>query len=599
MKNIILNYLFICCFAFFSHFLIAQDAPPSNGVFRLQNVATGKFLTSATSGASAVTMSVSGDDPSTHFRFVQSGSGSSYNIDSEILGILRAPGSGGPAGAFVVVSTTKASPATDPDKIWTIYHNATNDTYRFESNTAGRFMYHEVNETVTHAIVPESDDRSNWELIPFVPVAPDEDTNPDLTCPASGIYQNNNTRIVDIPNPVNVGTADDRTCYSDYSESSVYGQTWGVYNITENSNHWDAPNTLQPRIERSLSRSGEAGAGSYARFTGTLRILEVGNTSGTSDDGTYLMQAKGKHTGGGGPADPAICLYLAMPVYGDDGNGNQVQVSFDIVREQINFRGGSGAAGRTIVFLKNVLKNEIVDIELEVGFRADPNNPNSKIHYADAVIGGEAFNWNIPEPERGLESGIRYGAYRVKGGRGQMRWANTTYEKVEVAVPLPLDFISFKAQNITAGTQLNWEIANEVNNNYFEILKGNDLNEFQSIGRVKNETGQNYYQFLDRQVSNQTSYYKIKQVDFDGKFSFSKIISVKSKVESMALYPNPVRQNEDFTIESESQQGYQIFNSSGMLLKSGTEKTIKMDLEKGVYFLKQNHNSEIKRFIVY
>jgi len=67
------------------------------------------------------------------------------------------------------------------------------------------------------------------------------------------------------------------------------------------------------------------------------------------------MQAKGTHTGGGGSADPAICLYLAMPVYGDDGNGNQVQVSFDIHREQIKVRGGSGAAGRDVVFLKNVL----------------------------------------------------------------------------------------------------------------------------------------------------------------------------------------------------------------------------------------------------
>ena len=169
-------------------------------------------------------------------------------------------------------------------------------------------------------------------------VAPDEDTNPDLTCPASGEFQNDDTRNIDIPNAVNVGTADDRTCYADYSESEVYGLTWGVYNITNGSNHWDGT-SLQPRIERSLPRSTETGVGSYARFTGTLRILEVGDATGTNNDGSYLMQTKGKHTGGGGPADPAICLYLAMPVYGDDGNGNVVQVSFDIVREQINYRG--------------------------------------------------------------------------------------------------------------------------------------------------------------------------------------------------------------------------------------------------------------------
>ena len=539
---------------------------------------------------------------------------------------------------------------------------------------------------------------------------------------------------------------DDRSCYADYSESTVYGDTWGVYNITENSNHWDAANTLQPRLERSLSRSGESGVGSYAKFTGTLRILEVGDTSGDINDGSYLMQAKGKHTGGGGAPDPAICLYLAKPVYGTDCDGNQSQVSFDIYREQINYRGGEGAGGRSIVFLRNVEKDEIVDIELEVGFREDPNYPASKVHYADAIIGGEAFNWNIPEPDRGLESGIRYGAYRVKGGRAQMRWSNTTYEKVEVvddsdptdaivrlrnvatgefltaggggsqpvtmstsgdaenthwkiftnanykynidsettsggpgvlrglnsgsdylvvstlkappttdidkswtieydpntetyrflsrfmnrylyqnedgtvtqtvadatdnrsvweAIPLssilPLDFFSFTAQSVKLGTQLNWEIGNVVNNSYFEVLKANDFNEFKSIGRIENDNRKKYYQFIDPEISRQTSYYKIKQVDIDGEFSFSKLVSVKPNVESAALdlYPNPVQRNDYLTINSGSPHGYQIFNSQGVLIRKVSDNTFRVDLEKGIYFLKPNHSSEVERFIVY
>lgn len=38
-------------------------------------------------------------------------------------------------------------------------------------------------------------------------------------------------------------------------------------------------------------------------------------TDADGSDGSYIMQAKGKHSGGGGSADPAICLYLAKPVY--------------------------------------------------------------------------------------------------------------------------------------------------------------------------------------------------------------------------------------------------------------------------------------------
>jgi hypothetical protein len=437
-----------------SSFLItAQDAPPSDGVFRLQNVATGKYLTDAGSSATAVTMSDSGEAPNTHFRFVQSGS--YYNIDSETLGILRSPGAGGPGGAYVVVSTTKASPASDTDKTWTIYHNDTNDTYRFESRSAGRFLYHEEDGTVTHNLAEATDGRSNWKLVAYVQtpvvVAPDEDTNSDLNCPSSGEFQNNSTRNVDISNSVNVGTADDRSCYSDYSESSVYGKTWGVYNITDGSNHWDGA-SLQPRIERSLPRAGETGIGTYVRFNGVFRILEVGDGGSFGQDGSYLAQAKGKHSGGGGSNDPAILLYRAHPVYGDGINAGK-QVAFDIYAERILERGGEGS-GREVVFLKRVNKNEEVDFQLEVGFRADPNDATKKIHYCDAIIGGEAFNYNIPEPERGLESGIRYGAYRVRGGRAQFRWANTTYQKVEVEDTndnfTPSDDV-FRLRNVATG----------------------------------------------------------------------------------------------------------------------------------------------------
>ncbi|WP_296638604.1 immunoglobulin-like domain-containing protein [Polaribacter sp.] len=254
--------------------------------------------------------------------------------------------------------------------------------------------------------------------------APDEDGTPYTTCNVDGA---NETRTSNELSPrVNVGTIDDRTCYANYKETTLKSTTWGIYNITDGSNNQDAANTLQPRMERSLRIAYNTDVGSYVKFSGTFRILEVGDASGTNNDGTYIAQSKGQHTGGGGSPDPAICLYLAKPVF--DANGNQI--AFNIYAERILERGGSGA-GREIVFLKSVTKNEEVNFILEVGFREDPNDPTKKIHYSDAVIGGTAFPFNIPDPERGTQSKIRYGAYRVKGGRAQIRWANTTHIKVE------------------------------------------------------------------------------------------------------------------------------------------------------------------------
>lgn len=255
--------------------------------------------------------------------------------------------------------------------------------------------------------------------------APDEDTGTYSTCNPDG--ENATRTSDDLPNPVNVGTIDDRSCYANYKEVTIDGLTWGIYNITDGSNKFDT--TLQPRIERSLPRAQSTNIGTFVEFKGTFRILEVGETGNSNTEGTYIAQAKGKHTGGGGSPDPAICLYLAKPVYGT-GTDSDKQVAFDIYAERILERGGSGS-GREIVLLKRVDKNEKVDFELKVGFRQDPNDATKKIHYCDAVIGGEAFNWNIPEADRATESKIRYGAYRVKGGRAQIRWANTTHEKIE------------------------------------------------------------------------------------------------------------------------------------------------------------------------
>ncbi len=429
MKKVTIKSVLLLFLTLSSIGITAQGVLPSNDIFRLKNVATGQFLTDAGASAKPVTMTdLNEEDQSTQWTFVENGA--FYNIDSEINGILRAPGSGGPEGPYVVLST--GTTTSSSDKIWTVEHNETDDTYRFKSNL-GRYMYHDANGTVTHIEIEATDDRSNWELVPYVQtpvvVAPDEDTSTDLSC--SDEFRNPTRSCCDLPNPANVGTIDDRTCYSNYSESFVYDKTWGVYNITDGSNHFGG--TLQPRMERSLSRSKGTGIGSFARFTGTFRILEAGKTNSESSDGTYIAQAKGKHDTSVNPAgspDPAICLYLAKPIMGTGINAGK-QVAFSIYAERILSRGGEGS-GREVVFLLTVNKDEEIDFELEVGFAEDPNDPTKKIHYCNAVIDGQPFDWNIPEPEIGLESGIRYGAYRVKGGRGQIRWTNTTYQKEEV-----------------------------------------------------------------------------------------------------------------------------------------------------------------------
>lgn len=245
------------------------------------------------------------------------------------------------------------------------------------------------------------------------------------------------TNKVDLPGgSVNVGAVDDRTCYEDYYETTNNGILTGNYEIAVGSNHWDAVRAdgtqLQPRIERTLVRNKNTKDGSYVRLSGNVTIYRVGyvNDSFPADsmrdtNGTYFAQAKGKHQDTSrGPADPAICLFIAKPVRDSQG----VQTHFDIFREQILERGGSGVSGRTLTFLTRVAAGERFSFQLTVGFRG--KGAKKRKHYADAIINGQAYNWDIPEPSEGLESGIRYGVYRAKGGFAHVAWDSTVYENV-------------------------------------------------------------------------------------------------------------------------------------------------------------------------
>ncbi len=113
--------------------------------------------------------------------------------------------------------------------------------------------------------------------------------------------------------------------------------------------------------------------------------------------------------------------------------------------------------------------------------------------------------------------------------------------------PLPIDLVSFKAMAIDAGVKLEWETASEQNNDFFEIQKSADGIHFKAIAEVDGSGTTHeyhYYSFLDNKPYLGYNYYRLKQVDYDGQFSFSDIVFVDishlgSDDFGFVLYPNP------------------------------------------------------------
>jgi hypothetical protein len=93
---------------------------------------------------------------------------------------------------------------------------------------------------------------------------------------------------------------------------------------------------------------------------------------------------------------------------------------------------------------------------------------------------------------------------------------------------------------------LNWQTANEQNNAYFSIERSNNSNNnFKEVGRVSSKGNSNQtqqYLFEDFNPFNGGNYYRLKQVDKDGKTSYSKVVFIDfGKLMAIKLYPNPVK----------------------------------------------------------
>ncbi len=92
--------------------------------------------------------------------------------------------------------------------------------------------------------------------------------------------------------------------------------------------------------------------------------------------------------------------------------------------------------------------------------------------------------------------------------------------------------------------EISWATSQEVNSNYFSIQRSSDAVNFNEIGKTKAKGFSSIntdYSFTDPESLNGTSYYRLEMVDKDGKFEYSKVISISSdtKTTSVVVFNNP------------------------------------------------------------
>jgi hypothetical protein len=116
--------------------------------------------------------------------------------------------------------------------------------------------------------------------------------------------------------------------------------------------------------------------------------------------------------------------------------------------------------------------------------------------------------------------------------------------------PLPITLINFMGKKVGNTNQLNWATSQEINASHFEIERSVDAKMFEKIGKVnanfvtKENNKYEFYDYQKLQTTNQKQFfYRLKLVDIDGKYNYSKIINIANEADNEVVgqfYPNPV-----------------------------------------------------------
>jgi hypothetical protein len=185
---------------------------------------------------------------------------------------------------------------------------------------------------------------------------------------------------------------------------------------------------------------------------------------------------------------------------------------------------------------------------------------------------------------------------RIDGIRVSNAWNNTI---------LPVKLTSFEAQITGSNTTLiSWTTSTEINNSGFEIERSVDSEIFETAGFVKgagNSNAMSKYAF--EYGSDESAFYRLKQMDYDGKFNYSNIISVTNTKGAATTSPNPF--NNQIAINANNIITHaEIVDMMGKVVLSQTINNYSgnlnaQELRNGIYFIKlyQGETTITKRII--
>ena len=158
-----------------------------------------------------------------------------------------------------------------------------------------------------------------------------------------------------------------------------------------------------------------------------------------------------------------------------------------------------------------------------------------------------------------------------------------------VPIVIPVELLGFNAKQRDNDNLLEWETASERNNQGYEIQRSLNAQDWENIGFVigyGNSNEKKSYKFIDTKPFN-ISYYRLRQIDFDGQETFSKVASVvRDANDEVFLFPNPTTGKLNVKTTKFQPNRVRIFNNLGQILVDKTLANDEIDISSlpiGIY----------------
>lgn len=194
-------------------------------------------------------------------------------------------------------------------------------------------------------------------------------------------------------------------------------------------------------------------------------------------------------------------------------------------------------------------------------------------------VAGAMFLWRGP------------GTYRIEVTVREVPDLRLYTQDEYIGSVYPVTLTSFAAKKMLSSNELTWKTTSETNNKGFQIERSVDAKTFENIGFIEgigDNDGDKTYSFLDIKPFAKT-YYRLKQIDRNGKSEYSRIIDVKQDYSKFNIYPNPAK-TEFFISGLDREQDVVIRNFQGRIMleqRVSPNQPIRADkLSNGLYLLK-------------